>query len=157
MLAVPAVVNLERKVVDRINPAILARNVARTAGGHEYELRCLLWTLSRGTKEVKEEIARALYETILDACQRVEQERPQLLKALYAVDPSQALRLKKELAPYGEPEKQEWELRETWLGKRDRKEIIRDVMRLKEQYAAVEKSGEDYVFEAWPHKEVGSN
>jgi hypothetical protein len=150
--------SLERKVVDGINPAILAKNVAGTAEGHEYELRCLLWTLSRGTKEVKEEIARALYETILAACQRVEQERPQLLKALYAVDPSQGRRLRAELAPYGEPEKQKWELRETWLGKRDRKQISRDVLRLKEKHAAAERSGEDYIFEAWPHDDaVGSN
>jgi hypothetical protein len=31
-------------------------------------------------------------------------------------------------------------------------------MRFKERYAAAERSGEDYVFEAWPHEdEVGSN
>jgi len=156
MFAVPSLANLERRIVDRITPEVLARNVSSTAEGHEYELRCLLWSLSRGTKKAKGVIARALYKTVLRACQRVDQERPQLLKALYAVDPEQAERLKAELVPYGEPEKQDWELRETWLDKRDRKLFHRDIIRLKERYAAAEKSGEDYVFEAWTQEdEVG--
>jgi hypothetical protein len=151
--AVPAVANLGRRIVDRITPAILAKNVARTAEGHEYELRCLLWSLSLGTRKTKGEIARALYKTILGACQRVEQERPQLLKALYAVDPEKAKRLKAELVPYGQPEKQDWELREAWLNKRNQKQFQREIVRLKERYAAAERSGEDYVFEVWPHED----
>jgi energy-coupling factor transporter ATP-binding protein EcfA2 len=150
MFAVPAVANLERKIIDQVDPAVLAQTVARTAEGHEYELRCLLWSLSRGTGPVRGEIARLLYDTVLQACRRSEQERFELLKALYAVDHAQGTRLQAELASFGPPRISDDERKETKLDKRDREQVWKDATRLKEQYAEAEQSGEDYVFEAWP-------
>ena len=150
MFAVPAVANLERKIIDQVDPAVLAQSVARTAEGHEYELRCLLWSLSRGTGPVRGEMARLLYGTVLEACHRSEQERFQLLKALYAVDPAHGKRLQEELASCGPPRISDDERKEAKLERRDREQVWKAFTRLKEQYADAEQSGEDYVFEPWP-------
>lgn len=152
MFAVPAVANLERKIIDQIDPAVLAQTVARTAEGHEYELRCLLWALSRGTGPVRGEIARLLYDTVFRACHRSEQERFQLLQALYAVDPAHGNRLQEDLASCGHQRMSDDERKEAKLDKRDREQVRKDITRLKRQYTDAEKSGEDYVFEAWPRE-----
>jgi hypothetical protein len=150
MFAVPAVANVERKTIDQVDPVVLAQTVARTAEGHEYELRCLLWSLSRGTERVRGEMARLLYDTVLQACHRSEQERFQLLNAFYAVDTAHGKRLQEELASCGTPRISDDERKEAKLDKRDREQVWKDVTRLKKQYADAEQSGEDYVFEAWP-------
>jgi hypothetical protein len=149
MFALPAVANLERTIIDRIDPAVLAQTVARTAEGHEYELRCLLWSLSHGTRPVRAEIARLLYDMVLQACRRSEQERRPLIKALYAVDPAHGELLEEELASYG-PMRTDDERQEAKLGMRDWGQVRKEVTRLKAQYAEAEESGEDYVFDPWP-------
>lgn len=149
---VPAVAKLERKVVDHIDTAALAQSVALTAEGHEYELRCLLWSLSRGAQPVKTRIAQLLYSAVLKACHRSEQERFQLLKALYAVDAEYGERLQHELALHGPAIISDNERSQAKTAEHEQRQFRADVTRLKKQYADAERSGEDYVFEAWPAK-----
>jgi hypothetical protein len=150
MFAVPAVADLQCRIVDQVDPAALAQTVARTAERHEYELRCLLWSLGRGSSPTKEEIARLLYDPVFNACQRSEQERFQLIKALRGLDDVQAERLQREIAPNGPPKESDDERKEAASHQRVQKQVWEDVTRLNEQYSDAENSREDYIFEAWP-------
>lgn len=150
MFAVPAVADLQSRIVDRVDPVALAQTVSRTAERHEYELRCLLWSLGRASSPIKEEIARLLYDTVFHACQRSEQERFQLIKALRGLDDVQAGRLQREFAPNGLPKESDDERKEAASNQRVQKEVWEDATRLNEQYSDAENSGEDYIFEAWP-------
>ena len=60
--ATPALASFEKKVIDAMDVPALAKCVAASAAGHKYELRCLLWSLGRGSLPVRKKIAHALYE-----------------------------------------------------------------------------------------------
>lgn len=147
--ATPAVASFEKKVIDAIDVPALAKCVAASATGHEYELRCLLWSLGRGSLPVRKKIAHALYETVAAACERSSSERPRLLDAFYPLDPQLAKQLAAQLFPAGTPESEDgWrdELRRT---KRDTKSLWEDAIRLETKFAELKKSGEDYIFDPW--------
>jgi hypothetical protein len=91
--ATPAVASFEKKVIDAIDVPALAKCVTASAAGHEYELRCLLWSLGRGSLPVRKKIAHALNETVAAACQRSSLERRQLLDAFPPFDPQLASQL----------------------------------------------------------------
>ncbi len=149
MFAIPAVAKLVANIIDQIDVTVLAQSVARTAVGHEYELRCLLWSLSRASGLVRKEIALALYQTVVDACHRSSEERFQLLRAFYALDSHSAKTLAADLSQYSPPEADEAEREEARREKKDAKERWKDATRLEEKYADLERSGDDYVFDPW--------
>jgi hypothetical protein len=145
----PAVASFEKKVIDSIDVRALAKCVAASATGHEYELRCLLWSLGRGSLSVRKKIAHALYETVAAACQRSSSERRRLLDAFAPLDPQLASQLAAQVFPAGTPESEDgWrdELRRT---RRDAKSLWEDAIRLEKKFAELEKSGEDYIFDPW--------
>jgi hypothetical protein len=155
--ATPAVASFENKVIDAIDVPALAKCVAASAAGHEYELRCLLWSLGRGSLPVRKKIAQALYETVAAACQRSSSERPRLLDAFYPLDPHLAKQLAAQLPPGGTSESEAgWrdELRRT---KRDAKSLWEDAIRLEKKFAQLEKSGDDYIFDPWNIDESPGN
>lgn len=147
--ATPAVAHFEKKVIDAIDASALATCVAATAVGHEYELRCLLWSLGRGSRLVRKKIAQALYETVAAACQRSSSERPRLFDAFYPLDPHLAKQLAVQLSAVGTPELEDGWRDEARRAKRDARVRWKDAIRLEKKLAQLEKSGEDYVFDPW--------
>jgi len=147
--ATPAVANFEKKVIDAIDLPALARCVAATAMEHEYELRCLLWSLGRGSLPVRKKIARALYETVAAACQHSSSERPRLLEAFYPLDPNLGKQLAAQLSAVSTPELEDGWRDEERSHKRDTETRWKAAMRLEKKLARLEKSGADYVFDPW--------
>ena len=139
----------DKKVIDAIEVPALARCVAATAVEREYELRCLLWSLGRGSLPVKKEIARALYETVAAACQRSSEERPRLLEAFYPLDPDLAKQLAAQLPAVGTSELENGWRDEALRSKRDAKARLESAVRLQRKLARFEKAGADYVFDPW--------
>jgi hypothetical protein len=71
----------------------LAENVNRQAEGHEYELRCLLWSFAHADEQRRRTIATLLYPEVLAACNRSQTERPMLAKAFGSLDSDLGKRL----------------------------------------------------------------
>ncbi|MGB2837417.1 MAG: hypothetical protein WBC30_17445 [Candidatus Sulfotelmatobacter sp.] len=147
--ATPALASFEKKVIDAMDVPALAKCVAASAAGHEYELRCLLWSLGRGSLPVRKKIAHALYETVAAAGQRSSSERPRLLEAFSPLDPHLAKQLGARLFPAGIPESKDGWRDELRRNKRDAKSLWENAIRLEKKFAQLEKSGEDYVFDPW--------
>jgi len=152
--ATPAVAEFEKKVIDAIDIQKFVANVAATAIGQEYELRCLLWSLGRASIRVRENLAKALYPTVAAACERSSSECPRILEAFYPLDPSLATQLKLEFATTTEPEVEESWREEQRLSKRDDKARWKDAAQIAKKFAPLEESGEDYVFDPWHLDEV---
>lgn len=90
---VPRLSRFCRSVVDQVPLGKLVENVKRHASGHEYELRCLLWSLTLDNLGRRKEVATQLYPEVLAACNRSETERPMLAKAFDSLDPELGRRL----------------------------------------------------------------
>jgi hypothetical protein len=145
----PSVAKFETRVIDAIDIPAFANRVAKMAVGHEYELRCLLWTLGRGSQPVREKLARALYSSVLEACERCTEEHPRLLEAYYPLDPDSAKGLAARLPAVGQTETEaSWreEIRRT---KQDGKTRRDKALHLAKELTPLEESGADYVFDPW--------
>ncbi len=152
--ATPAVAEFEKKVIDAIDIGKFAANVAATAIGQEYELRCLLWSLGRASISVRKKLAKALHPTVVSACKSSSEECPRILEAFYPLDPALATPLKSELTPAAAPDVEESWRKEQRLSKRENKARWKDAAQIAKKFAALEESGEDYVFDPWHLDEV---
>jgi len=132
------------EMIELLDPVALLAAVENQAVGHEYELRCLLWVLTRGHPKRRQLLASRLYPLVLAACQRSEVERMPLLRAFRELDADLGARM---LAETGtdpaslEPDKEEQEEQEDI---RDREEVIQQ---LREGIAAFEAANRDYIID----------
>ena len=90
---VPRLSRFCRGVLNQVPLGKLVENVKRHTDGHEYELRCLLWSLTHDNENRRKEVATHLYSEVLAACNRSETERPMLAKAFCSLDPELGRRL----------------------------------------------------------------
>ena len=74
------------QIIDLLDPAALLSAVGSQTIGNEYELRCLLWVLTRGRPERRRLLACHLYPLVLSACQRSKSEQTSLLRAFKELD-----------------------------------------------------------------------
>lgn len=124
-------------VLGRVDLEKLTRSVRTQAEGCEYELRCLIWLLSRADEPRRMEFSRALNSEIRSACSRSPAERSPIVLAYRALDEPAASALASELdidPEWDRPERQEVLSAEIVTAIRDR-------------LAALDASGEDYVFD----------
>jgi len=84
-------------VLDAVDPDRLARSVEAQALGNEFELRVLLWGLSRSSEERRRALAERLYPTVVAAARRSEVERKDLTAAFFALDERLGERLAAEI------------------------------------------------------------
>jgi hypothetical protein len=132
------------EVIDRLDPVAFLAAVEAQVVGHEYELRCLLWVLTRGRPERRQMLASRLYPLVLAACRRSEVECIALLRAFRDLDRGLGERMLAETgidAALLEPEREkQGEEKEP----RDREDVIRQ---LREQVAAFEAASKDYIID----------
>ena len=147
--ATPAVTDFEKKVIDGIDIQKFVANVATTAIGQEFELRCLLWSLGRASMLVRKKLAKALYLTVAAACVRSSSECSRILEAFYHLHSALATQMKRELATTTEPDVEESWREEQRLSKRDNKARWKDASQITKKFAPFEEAGEDYVFDPW--------
>lgn len=69
-------------IIDAVDFIALASAVKKhMIAGCAYELRCLLWVLTRGREDRRHTIAQLLYFDVLEACRRDTVERPMIYEA----------------------------------------------------------------------------
>lgn len=126
-------------LLGRVDLATLTRSVHMQAEGCEYELRCLIWLLSRADEPRRTEFSKALNSEIRSACSRSLAERSPIVRAYRALDEAAASALASELAI--DPERDRPEREEVLSA-----EIVRAI---RDRIAVLDASGEDYVFDEW--------
>lgn len=131
-------------MIDLLDPEALLAAVQTQAAGHEYELRCLLWVLTRGRAERRQRLASHLYPLVLAACKRSEAERMPLLRAFRELDVDMGNRMLSETGTDPASLVQDAAEQEEQEKTRDQDEMIRQ---LREDVATLEATGRDYIID----------
>lgn len=134
------------EIIDRLNPGAFLATVEDLAVGHEYELRCLLWVLTRGHGERRQLLASRLYSLVLAACQRSDAERTTLLRAFRELAPDQGARMLAEIGT--DPAALELDMEEQEEEK-ETGDLEQTTRQLRESAAAFEAANSDYVIDLY--------
>jgi hypothetical protein len=144
------------EMIDLLDPEALLATVENQVVGHEYELRCLLWLLTRGCSERRQLLASRLYPTVLAACQRSKVERMPMLRAFMELDANLGERMLAETGTDPASLVRDTEEQEEQEETRDRGDIIQQ---LRERAATFEAVNKDYIIDLnnWQLVELGEN
>lgn len=141
--AVPRLSRFCGSVLRQVQLEKLVESVKRQAEGHEYELRCLLWSVTQADEQRRKRIAAQLYPEVLAACNRSQTERPMLAKAFSYLDSDSGKRLLLEA-----------NINAVELRKADdsNSPVDMHIAITKDQLNALEQSGKDYIVDFFSGK-----